>query len=125
MENGVGNNPTPFCIKRIKEKTLRLASAAAMARRRQDGGKCAVFIKAEQQSGDDGKPATVKDIRAERTVFRAEHEQSDKNPKGVVTLIATSHNKPPVLGRRGYVVSNTCGFYFLLHNIPNESLLCG
>ena len=70
---------------------------ASVAGRRQKGRKRAVFVKAEKQSDNNGKSAAAENVRAEDTVFRAEHEQSNKNPKGNVTLIATSHKKPPVL----------------------------
>ena len=75
--------------------------AFAAALRRQNRGKCSVFIKAEQQRDNDGQSAATENVRAENPVFRAENEQSDKNPKGHITLIATSHKIPPVFRRRG------------------------
>ena len=94
---------------------------ASVARRRQKGRQRAVLVKAEKQSDDNGQPATAENVRAENTVLRAEHEQSTKNPKGNVTLIATSHKKPPVLAAGVCIVSKVPAvFFFLLHNIPKK-----
>ena len=80
------------------------AVAVTAAGGRKDACKRTVFIKTEEQSDDNGKPATAENVGAEDTVLRAQHEQGDKDPKGyVITLIATSHKKPPVFRRRGYV----------------------
>ena len=38
----------------------------------------------KQKCDDDGKSATAKHVRAEKSVFRAKHKQSDKDPKGSV-----------------------------------------
>lgn len=93
-------------VKGDKEKSLATAVAVAVTvtRRRQDGRKRAVFIKAEQQRDDDGQSAAAEDVGTEHSILRAENEQCDKDPKGNVTLIATSHIKPPVFRRRGYVI---------------------
>lgn len=81
-----------FCkIRRKNEEKLATAVAAAVTRRRQDSGKRTVFVKAEQKRDDDGQAAAAENVGAEEAVLRAENEQRDKNPKGNVTLIATSH----------------------------------
>ena len=72
----------------------------AVARRRQNRRERAVFIQAVQKRNDDGKRATAQNVRTENPVFRAEYKQSDKDPKGYVTLGATIHKKPPVFRRR-------------------------
>lgn len=66
-------------------------AAAATARGRQQRRQRSVFVKAEQQCRDDWQPATVKDVRAKCTVLRAENKQSNKNPKGGISLRATVH----------------------------------
>ena len=59
----------------IKEnRKKRLAGAAAVTRRRQNRGKGAVSVKAEQQSGDNGQAAAAEKVRAENTVLRTEYE---------------------------------------------------
>ena len=115
-ENGVGE-PTPSLF---KEKNLAIATTTAVARRRQNTGKRTVLIKAEKESDDNGKTATAQDVRAEDTILRAKDKQCDKDPKGyVITLITTSHRKPPVFCRRVYVkFRNRLRFLiFLLHHI--------
>ena len=108
-KNGVGVNAGSVLpqgnVKGDKEKSLATAVAVTVTRRCQDGRKRAVFIKAEQQRDDDGQSAAAEDVGTEHSVLRAENEQCDKDPKGNVTLIATSHIKPPVFRRRGYVIS--------------------
>ena len=104
-------NRLRLCLRR---KSLAAGTAAvAVARRGKNTGKRTVLVKAEKQSDDNGKTATAKHVRAEDTVLRAENKQCDKDPKGyVVTLITTSHKKPPVFCRRGYVkfLKSACGF---------------
>ena len=68
-----------------KEKSTAVAVARAVASRRQNGRKRTVFVQAEQKRDQDGQTATVKDVGAEHTVFRAKYEQSNENPKGSVT----------------------------------------
>ena len=81
----------------VKEKEKRwkransTAATTATARRGKQRGERSVFVKAEQQSNDDGQAATVKNTRTECAVFRTEDKQSDKDPKGYVTLWATIH----------------------------------
>ena len=65
--------------------------ATAVARGSENCGKRSVFIKTVHKRDKDGKTAAVKDVRAEETVFRAENKQSDKNPKGAITLRTTIH----------------------------------
>ena len=65
--------------------------AFAAALRGQNRSERSVFIKAEQQRDDDRQSAAAENVRAENPVFRSKNEQSDKNPKGHITLIATSH----------------------------------
>ncbi len=72
-------------VRRKKEKkSTAVARTATVARRRQNGGKRSVFIQTEKQGDKDGQTATAENIRAENSVFRAEYEQSDENPKGGV-----------------------------------------
>lgn len=78
-------------------------AATAAARGSKQSRQRSVFVKAEKERDDDGQSAAAKDVRAERAVFRAENKQSDKNPKGYVTLGATIHKIPPVSCRRTYV----------------------
>ena len=80
-----------------------MAAATATAGRSEQGGQSPIFIKTEKQSDYDGQSAAVKDTGTEAAVFRAEYKQSDKDPKGYVTLGATIHKKPPVSCRRTYV----------------------
>lgn len=88
----------------LRRKGSAAATATAVAGRGQNAGKRTVFIKAEKKGDNDGKTATAKHVRAEETVLRAKDKKRDKNPKGyVITLIATSHRKPPVFCRRVYV----------------------
>ena len=114
---------------------MAAAGATAVARWREDGRKCAVFIEAEQERRDDGQAATAEYVRAENTVLRAEDKQSDKNPKGGITLSATIH-KNLLCFAAGYVIKfgcrfggipkrqTACGFVFLLHSIRFLGLLC-
>ena len=64
---------------------VAVTAAVAVARRRQDSGKRAVSVQAEQKRRDDRQAATAEHVRAEDPVFRAEYEQCDKDPKGNVT----------------------------------------
>ena len=59
-----------------------MAAIAAVAARCEDGGKGAVFVKAEKQSEHDGQSTAAKHVGTENTVFRAEDKQCDENPKG-------------------------------------------
>ena len=71
-ENGVGDNPTPSCIERIKEKKgeeLAGAAAVAVARRRQERGERAVFIKAEKQCEHNGQATAAENVGTENAVF--------------------------------------------------------
>ena len=106
-KNGVGGNRLrPFFKKQIRRKKSQSATAvAAVTRRGEDCGQRTVLVQTEKQSDNDRQATAAKNVRAEETVFRAEDKQSDENPKGAVTLIATSHKKPPVFCRRGYVNS--------------------
>ena len=58
--------------------------AVTTARRRQDCGERTVLVKTVQERNEDRQSATAEDIRAERAVLRAEHEQRNENPKGGV-----------------------------------------
>jgi hypothetical protein len=68
-----------------------MAVARAPARRGKNGSERTVFVKAEKQRNDDGQTAAAQYVRVNKAVLRAENEQCNKNPKGNVTLIATSH----------------------------------
>ena len=70
---------------------MATARATTVARGREYRGKRAVFIQTVQKRDEDGKTAAAKDVRAEETVFRAKNKQSDKNPKGAITLRTTIH----------------------------------
>ena len=100
-------------MKEIKKKKSIAVIAAAVARaatrRGEERRQRSVFIQAEKERDDYGQTATAQNVGTERAVLRTEHEQSDENPKGNVTLIATSHNKPPVFCRRGYVLPPSGG----------------
>lgn len=87
--------------RRIRKRSVTATSAAAG--RGKQSGQRSVFIKAEKQSDHDGQTAAVENARTKRAVFRTEDKQSDKDPKGYVTLGATIHKKPPVSCRRTYV----------------------
>ena len=100
-----------------KEEKLAVTAAVAITRRRQDSRERSVLVKAEKQSENNGKPAAAENVGAEDAVLRAEYEQSDKNPKGGITLVATSHIKPPVLAAGVCKIKITCGLFFLLHHI--------
>ena len=104
----------------LKEKSKELAVTAAVAvtRRRQNSGECAVLVKAEKQGDDNGESTTAEDVRTENPVFRTEYKQSDKNPKGGITLVATSHKKPPVSAAGVCKVKMPAVLFFLLHHIP-------
>ncbi len=67
-----------FCVLEDKEIEKKLVPATALtftvARRRQDGRKRAVSVKAEQKRDDDRKTATIEDTGTNRAVFRTENE---------------------------------------------------
>lgn len=105
-------------------KLVAAAITAAVTRRRQSRGERTVSVKAEQQSEDDGQTASAENVRTEYTVLRAKHKQSDKDPKGRIALIATSHIKPPVFAAGVCSRKKPCGLFFLLHHIPQTRLLC-
>ena len=70
---------TPFSrLSEDKEIDKKLVPATAfaitVARRRQDGRKRTVSVKAEQKSRDNGKTATVENAGANGTVLRTENE---------------------------------------------------
>ncbi len=91
--------PTSVFSNNKKEKKEGLVAAAvAVARGSKNGRKGAVFIQAEKESDDNRQSATTQHVRA-ATVL-TENKQSDKNPKGSITLGATIHKKPPVSYRR-------------------------
>ena len=93
--------------------------AAAVAVGGKKGRKRSVLIKAIQKRYDDGQATAAQNVRAENAVLAAEYKQRDQDPKSRVTLREAIHKKPPVLERRGYVLSKTaCGFVFLIHIIP-------
>ena len=90
--------------------------AAAVGRKK--GRKRAVLVKAVQQCDDDGKTATVQNVRAEHSVLTAENKKRNQDPKSRVTLRKAIHKKPPVLDRRDmYQVKAPAVLYFLLHSI--------
>ncbi len=64
--------------------TAAVRAAVAAAGRRKDSGERSVFIQTEKQRDNDGQTAAAKNVRAEKAVFRAEHEQRNKNPKGAI-----------------------------------------
>ena len=66
-------------------------AAATAARRRKQARQSTVFVKAEKECNYNRQAAAVEDTRAKRAVFRAEYKQSDKDPKGYVSLGATIH----------------------------------
>ena len=66
-------------------------TATAAARRGKQRRQRTVFIKAEEERDNNRQAAAVKKICAESTVFRADYKQSNKNPKGYVSLGATIH----------------------------------
>jgi hypothetical protein len=72
-----------------KKSAARIAAIAAVGG--EERGKRSVFIQTVQQSDNDGQRAAAKGVRAENTVFRAEHKQRNQNPKGRITLRKTSH----------------------------------
>ena len=79
-------------------------AATGVARGSEQSCKSAVFIKAENESNDDRQAASAEYAHVAATVFRAKNKQSDKDPKGHITLRTTIHKKPPVSCRRGYVL---------------------
>ena len=66
-------------------------TATAAARRGEQRRQRTVFIKAEEERDNNRQTTAVKKICAESTVFRADYKQSNKNPKGYVSLGATIH----------------------------------
>ncbi len=105
------------------EKGLVTATAAVTmtgTRRRQDRGKRSVFIETEKKSQQNRQTATAENVGAENAVFRAEYKQRNKYPKGyVVTLSATIHIDLLCFAAGVCKLSfKTCGFIFLIHNIP-------
>jgi hypothetical protein len=66
-------------------------TATAAARRGKQRRQRTVFIKAEEERDNNRQPTAVKDICAKSTVFRTDYKQSDKNPKGYISLGATIH----------------------------------
>ena len=66
-------------------------TATAVAGRGKQGRHGAVFVKAEEKGDYNGQAAAVKNVRAERAIFRAKNKQRDKNPKGYVSLGTTIH----------------------------------
>lgn len=85
----------------MKKSIAAVAVVFATAVGGEHGSERAVSVQAEQQGKQNRQAATAKRVRAENAVFRAQHKQRDKDPKGQVTLSATSHKKPPVFRRRG------------------------
>jgi hypothetical protein len=73
-----------------------LMARTAIARGRQDSRKRTILIQTEKKRRNNRQTATVENVRTENAVLRTEYKQSDKNPKGGITLVATSHKKPPV-----------------------------
>ena len=70
---------TPFSRlsedKEIEKKSIpTTALAITVARRRQDGRKRTVSVKAEQKGDDDGKTTTVEKTGANCAVLRTENE---------------------------------------------------
>ena len=110
-----------------------MAAATATAGRGKQSGQRSVFVQTEKQSDYNGQSAAVKNTGTECAVFRTENKQSDKDPKGYVTLGATIHKKPPVSCRRTYVFwklllpcerQSPCGFVFLIYSIPHFRFVC-
>ena len=66
-------------------------TATAVAGRGKQSRQGAVFIKAEKECNNNRQATAVKDACAECAIFCAEYKQSDKNPKGYVSLGATIH----------------------------------
>jgi hypothetical protein len=93
-------------------------AATAVAGRCEQCRQSTVFVEAEKECRHDRQPTSVKDTRTEYAVFRTENKQSNKNPKGYVSLVATIHRKPPVFaaGRMYFMCQRfalvACGFYF-------------
>ncbi len=48
--------------------------ATVITRRGKHGGKCAVFVKAEEESQNDGQSASAEQVGREETVFRTENK---------------------------------------------------
>ena len=65
----------------------------ATARRRQKGGKRTVLVKTVKQSQDDRQPTTAQHVGAENTVFAANNEKRNQNPKSRVTLRKAIHKE--------------------------------
>lgn len=106
---------TPSALRRVLAAAI-LAAAVAVGGKK--GRKRSVLIKAIQKRYDDGQATAAQNVRAENAVLAAEYKQRDQDPKSRVTLREAIHKKPPVLDRRGYVLSKTaCGFVFLIHII--------
>ena len=80
-----------FLLGEKEKKKKKLVTATAVARRGEQGRQGTVFVEAEEECDNDWQATTVKDTRTEAAVFRAENKQSDKNPKGYVSLGATIH----------------------------------
>ena len=66
-------------------------TATAVAGRGKQSRQGTVFIEAEKECRNDRQTTAVKDTRTECAVFRAENKQSNKNPKGYVSLGTTIH----------------------------------
>ena len=103
------------------EKGEKLTTATASARRGKQRRQGTVFVEAEEKSDDDRQAASVKDARAERAVFRAKNKQSNKNPKGYVSLGATIHKNLLFSAGRMYFLLVFCNgilrffsFYYII-----------
>jgi hypothetical protein len=72
--------------------SIRLVAAATI-RRGEDSGKSSVFVHTIEQSENDRQTAAAQKAVAEHSVFRAENKQSDKDPKGSISLGAAIHNR--------------------------------
>ena len=99
---------------------MTATSATASARRCENRRERSVFVKAEKESDQNRQTATVENVGAENTVFRAEYKQCNKYPKGyVVTLSATIHIDLLCFAAGDMYVMHACGFIFLIHNIQS------
>ena len=68
-----------------------VAAAPASARRGEDSGKRSVLVQTVEKRENNRQTAAAQDTFAETSVFRAQNEQRNENPKGGVTLCAAIH----------------------------------
>ena len=94
-------------------------TATAVAGRGKQSRQGTVFIEAEKECRNDRQTTAVKDTRTECAVFRAENKQSNKNPKGYVSLGTTIHKNllclPQdvcILDKINVLGVDSCGFSF-------------